>query len=55
MYPVKDCQCEDFPCCEHADNFPETEPQYCEECGVMVGPNHNCQDYIYDPEEDEDE
>lgn len=22
-YPIKDCDCEDFPCCEHADNFPD--------------------------------
>lgn len=23
-YPVRDCDCEDFPCCIHADNFPIT-------------------------------
>ncbi len=32
-YPVKDCACEDFPCCEHADNFPAEEPRYCDMCG----------------------
>lgn len=32
MYPIKDCSCEDFPCCEHADNYP-SEPEYCDICG----------------------
>ena len=32
MYPIKDCNCEDFPCCEHADNYP-SEPEYCDMCG----------------------
>lgn len=34
--PTKDCQCEDFPCCEHADNFPvDDNPAmyYCDMCG----------------------
>lgn len=33
--PVKDCECEDFPCCEHADNFPimDSEAYYCDMCG----------------------
>ena len=30
--PIQDCKCEDFPCCEHADNYP-AEPQYCDMCG----------------------
>lgn len=30
--PIKDCNCEDFPCCEHADNYP-AEPEYCDVCG----------------------
>lgn len=33
--PTRDCECEDFPCCEHADNFPEDDPMtfYCDVCG----------------------
>ena len=33
--PIKDCDCEDFPCCEHADNYPVEDPMdlYCDQCG----------------------
>lgn len=35
--PTRDCECEDFPCCEHADNFPEDDPMtfYCDVCGII--------------------
>lgn len=50
--PTKDCDCEDFPCCEHADNYPvDDNPQlyYCDICGFShVG---DCPDDF----EDEDE
>lgn len=47
--PIKDCQCEDFPCCEHADNSP-SEPDYCEDCGIMhMG---ICPQEIYEDDED---
>lgn len=48
-YPVKDCQCEDFPCCEHADNFP-SEPEYCDQCGYYHG--GPCPDNDYDDDEE---
>lgn len=50
-YPTKDCQCEDFPCCEHADNFPSEEPPYCDQCG---GTHAGICNY-YDGEDDEEE
>jgi hypothetical protein len=54
-YPIKDCKCEDFPCCEHADNYP-AEPEYCNMCGytyyTAVCP---CEDRYEDDEDDEDE
>jgi hypothetical protein len=31
-YPIRDCECEDFPLCIHADNF-DTEPEFCDICG----------------------
>lgn len=53
-HPTKDCDCEDFPCCEHADNFPvEDNPQmyYCDICGFShAGPCPVEDDY-----DDEDE
>lgn len=49
--PVKDCQCEDFPCCEHADNFPSEEPEYCECCG---GYGHNGMQCEADWEDEEE-
>jgi hypothetical protein len=53
--PIKDCQCEDFPCCEHADNF-ETEPEYCDICGYnYYGPICKFCEAPYEEEEDEDE
>lgn len=52
--PIKDCSCEDWPCCEHADNFP-TEPEYCDICGytyyAVECPFCNAP---YDPSEDDD-
>lgn len=48
-YPVKDCKCEDFPCCEHADNFPDTEPEYCDACGGRGHSSFDC----YPPEEED--
>lgn len=46
--PTKDCDCEDFPCCEHADNFPEDELAWCDMCGV-----HHQGDCWEEPELDE--
>lgn len=43
-HPVKDCQCEDFPCCEHADNFPDSEPEYCDLCGCYGHSPFACQE-----------
>jgi hypothetical protein len=51
--PVKDCQCEDFPCCEHADNFPSTEPEYCDLCGRYGHSPFECQDGEWQEDEDE--
>lgn len=48
--PVKDCRCEDFPCCEHADNFPIEEPEYCGVCGSYGHYDGQCE---VDWEEDE--
>ena len=49
--PTRDCDCEDFPCCEHADNFPvEDNPMiyYCDICGYShVG---DCTDDFEDDE-----
>jgi hypothetical protein len=42
-YPIKDCNCEDFPCCEHADNFGPPEPEYCDVCGWTHSPTLDCQ------------
>jgi len=61
--PVKDCQCEDFPCCEHADNFPDDdEPEFCEVCGIQGHSSFKCDheegwgdDDDLDEEEEEDE
>lgn len=50
-FPIKDCECEDFPLCEHADNYP-AEPDYCNMCGRMYyGITCGCEDY----EDDEDD
>lgn len=50
-YPIKDCDCEDFPCCEHADNYP-AEPEYCDVCGyTYMGPV--CR-FCEEPDEEED-
>jgi hypothetical protein len=54
-YPTKDCQCEDFPCCEHADNFPaeSSEDYYCDQCGFShVG---ECPNDLEDDDEVEEE
>lgn len=51
-YPVKDCVCEDFPCCEHADNFPDTEPEYCEVCGGYGHSGMQCPNDYWDEEEE---
>lgn len=51
-YPVKDCQCEDFPCCEHADNFPDEEPEYCEVCGGYGHSGMQCENDYWDGEEE---
>jgi hypothetical protein len=51
--PVKDCDCEDFPLCEHADNFPEDSTSlYCDICGFERPVDHRCFDW--EDEEDED-
>lgn len=51
--PTKDCSCEDFPCCVHADNFPVEDPTafYCDICGFVH--QGRCPDE-FDYEEDED-
>lgn len=53
-YPIKDCDCEDFPCCGHGDNFPVEDPMdyYCDICGMCH--TGECLDDRYDSE-DEDE
>lgn len=48
-YPVKDCQCEDFPCCEH--NIPSEEPEYCDLCGGYGHSPFECQGDLWDEEE----
>jgi hypothetical protein len=31
---VKECDCEDYPCCGHTDNIPlSPEDYYCSDCG----------------------
>lgn len=52
-HPVKDCSCEDFPCCEHADNFPDTEPEYCDLCGAHGHSPLDCAWGYDEPEPDE--
>lgn len=56
-YPVKDCQCEDFPCCEHADNFPSEEPEYCDLCSGYGHSAFECQVDVWgefdEPDEEE--
>lgn len=56
-YPIKDCQCEDFPCCEHADNFPNEDPMayYCDICGFSHSPNDCPDDGYYEEDYDEDD
>lgn len=62
--PIRDCECEDFPCCVHADNFPDTETipgvlivgggvSYCDVCGFVRPDDHTCYDWE-DEEEEED-
>ena len=36
-FPIQDCQCEDFPCCGHADNFPPEGPKECGGVGHSTG------------------
>jgi hypothetical protein len=50
-YPIKDCDCEDFPCCVHADNFGDEGPPYCDQCGF----NHFGDCFEDDEDLDEDE
>jgi len=52
--PVKDCNCEDWSCCEHADNYPNEGPPYCDMCGL----EHygDCWENLeWDDEDEEDE
>ena len=54
-YPIKDCSCEDFPCCEHADNYP-SEPEFCDDCGFAhrsIDCPTGYEENVDDEEEDE--
>lgn len=51
--PVQDCSCEDFPCCQHADNFPVEDAMafYCDICGFSH--SGSCpEEFEYEGEED---
>lgn len=39
---VKDCDCEDYPCCGHTDNIPSDEPYECDLCFTQHSPRANC-------------
>lgn len=54
-FPIKDCDCEDFPCCEHADNFPSEEPEYCDLCGGSGHGSFECQDDTWQGEDEMEE
>jgi len=56
---VKSCECEDWPCCECADDYAYTaeeayEMYYCDDCGTSHA-SLNCPIDDYDEEEDEDD
>ena len=51
-YPIRDCQCIDWPCCEHADNFPPEPEDCCPYCGYPDCCGDCEQDY-YDDEPDD--
>jgi hypothetical protein len=50
---VKECNCEDYPCCGHTDNIPtfDSDWLYCDRCG-MTHKDFECDD---DEWEEDDE
>jgi len=51
-FPICDCWCQDWPCCEHTDNFPDDPENFCPYCGRpdCFG---ECDDEPYDDDDDE--
>jgi hypothetical protein len=41
-YLVQDCNCEDFPCCVHADNYAEPTPEHTADDGVFIDCDSVC-------------
>lgn len=53
---VRDCDCEDYPCCGHTDNIPfDNADLYCGICGMSHYEVDCPDDGLDDDEEEEDE
>jgi|SRR5688572_5080030 len=52
---VRDCDCEDYPCCGHTDNIPSDEPYECDLCFTQHDPSANCPPDWEDEDDEEEE